>query len=120
VQIQVKTRQCRFRTVKREGETEMGKPWGAPTSWDEVCRRAAGRARYHALRRFQRQERRLLVVELLRRYGLVHGVQARISRELGVSEATVSRDVAALLKDRAACPCCGTVVPKERIRATHV
>jgi hypothetical protein len=59
-------------------------------------------------------------VELLGRYGLVHGVQARISRELGVSEATVSRDVAAVLKGRAACPCCGTVVSTDRIRKTPV
>jgi hypothetical protein len=94
----------------------MSKNWSAPTTKDEVARRAAGRARYHALRRFQRQLRRQQVIELLGRYGYDRGVQARISRELGVSEASISRDVAALLKDRAPCPCCGTVVPKDRIR----
>jgi predicted DNA-binding transcriptional regulator YafY len=93
----------------------MGKPWGAPTSWDEVCRRAAGRARYHAMRRAQRVLRRRKVLRLLRRYGCCHGVQARIARELGVSEATVSRDVAALLLSQAPCPCCGTVIHRDRL-----
>ena len=93
----------------------MGKPWGSPTSWDEVCRRAAGRRRYHAIRRLQRDLRRQEVLERLVRYGLGHGVQARIGRELGVSEATVSRDVKALLLSHAPCPCCGTVVPREQV-----
>jgi hypothetical protein len=92
----------------------MGKPWGAPTSWDEVCRRAAGRARYHALRRFQRDLRRVEVMDKLVEYGLGPGVQARIARELGVSNATICRDMKALVYNRAPCPCCGTVVPKDR------
>jgi hypothetical protein len=65
--------------------------------WDAVCRRAGGRRHYNAWRQFQQQHRRLEVSALLGRYGIAkHGVQARIARELGVSEATVSRDVRAL------------------------
>lgn len=88
----------------------MGKNWSALTSWDVVCRRAAGRAKYHSIRRLQREIRRSRVMELLSRYGVGYGVQARISRELGVSEATVSRDVTALLKKHAPCPECGGIV----------
>src|SRR5262245_46973112 len=93
----------------------MSKPWSAPTSWDEVCRRAAGRAKYHALRRLQRELRRSKVMDLLAKYGLVHGVQARISRELAVSQAVISRDVKALMYNHTPCPCCGTLVPWDRI-----
>jgi hypothetical protein len=93
----------------------MGKPWGAPTTWDEVCRRAAGRAKYHALRRVQRAVRRKKVLRRLRRYKAVPGVQARIARELGVSEATISRDVKALLDTHVPCPLCRTVVDRHRL-----
>jgi hypothetical protein len=93
----------------------MGKPWSAPTSWDEVVRRAAGRRKYHALRRFQRALRRQQVAELLTRYGLRPGVRARIARELGVSQATISRDVKAVEESMAPCPCCGSLVPREQL-----
>jgi hypothetical protein len=92
----------------------MGKPWGSPTTWDEVQRRAAGRRRYHALRRLWRELRRGEVVKLLARYGYSHGVQARIARELGVSEATICRDVRATLLTHGPCPRCGTIVPRKR------
>jgi predicted DNA-binding transcriptional regulator YafY len=93
----------------------MGKAWGAPTSWDEVCRRNAGRARYHAMRRAQRELRRLEVVKLLRRWGHVQGVQAMIARELQVSEATVSRDVRALLGTLVQCPMCESFVERDQL-----
>ncbi len=47
------------------------------------------------------------VVLLLRRYGRGHGIQARIARELGVSEATISRDVASVWALVEACLWCG-------------
>jgi hypothetical protein len=93
----------------------MGKTWASPASWDEVCRRAAGRRRYHAVRRVRRELRRKQVLELLVRHGHGHGVQARIARELGVSQATICRDVRALLPSHAPCPRCGTVVSRERV-----
>ncbi len=46
-------------------------------------------------------------VPLLRRYGHGHGVQTRMVQELGVSEATISRDIAALSVSGYGCPCCG-------------
>jgi hypothetical protein len=55
------------------------------------------------------------VLRLLRRYGWVPGVQARIARELQVSEATISRDVAHLLKTNVPCPMCGSVVHRDRL-----
>ncbi len=81
--------------------------WRALTTWDEVCRRSSGRRAYNALRRDRAMLRRQKVVQLLRRYGRGHGVQARMARELGVSEATISRDIAALWALGHGCPCCG-------------
>ncbi len=86
----------------------MSKVWGMPATWDEVCRRASGRRRYNADRKLQAQMRRLEVASLMQRWGGGHGVQARIARHLGVSEATISRDVRALLQEGRAtrCPFC--------------
>jgi hypothetical protein len=72
--------------------------WAAPTDFAEVCRRAGGRRRYNAVRRFNAALRRVKVGEMLLRHGTRHGVQAMIARALGVSEATVSRDRAALAR----------------------
>jgi hypothetical protein len=50
------------------------------------------------------------VAELLSRYGRRRGVAARIARELGYSEATISRDLAVILGDGVAtCATCGAV-----------
>jgi hypothetical protein len=74
--------------------------WTAYTSFDAVCRRAAGRNRYHALRRFQSAQRRGKVVRLLGKYGLGrYGVLSLIARELCVHRSTISRDVAILLAE---------------------
>jgi len=70
--------------------------WGAATGWDEVCRRAAGRRHHNAHRRTLQLYRRMLVSHLILRYGYYRGIQVRIARELGVSEATISRDVRAM------------------------
>ncbi len=83
--------------------------WRAMTAWGEVCRRASGRRAYNALRRDRAMLRRRKVVLLLRHYGRGHGVQARIARELGVSEATISRDIATVWALVQACPCCGAL-----------
>jgi hypothetical protein len=75
-------------------------PWTAFNSFDAVCRRAAGRSRYHALRRFQRAQRRCQVAHLLGKYGLGrYGVLSRIARDLGVHRSTITRDVAVLLAE---------------------
>jgi hypothetical protein len=71
--------------------------WGTMVDWGTVCRRASGRRRYHSRRRLQRALRRQQVVRLLRRYGLVAGVQTKIARQLGCHRSTVCRDVAVLL-----------------------
>lgn len=97
----------------------MSKFWGAHTSWDEVCRRAAGRAKYHALRRLERDLRRRRVLRLLARHGLGHGVQARIARKLGVAESTISRDTKALLCTFGPCPACGTLVRRDAVSAAR-
>ena len=64
-------------------------------TFDEVCRRAGGRRRYNAERQRGAEKRRAEVARLLVKYGRhKRGTRARIARELGVSEATVSRDAA--------------------------
>jgi hypothetical protein len=85
--------------------------WSEPTSTDEAHARAAGRRRYNALRQERAQLRRGRVAELALEYGGLHyGVQASIARQLGVSEATICRDLRAILtptRDRRRCPFCG-------------
>jgi hypothetical protein len=86
--------------------------WSAPTSWDEVCKRAAGRAKYNAVRRFQAELRRGEVLQLLHAWGWRHGVQARIARALRVSESTISRDLATILPLYTECTHCGSLMPR--------
>lgn len=64
-----------------------------PKSAEEAHRRAGGRRRYHAQRRRAAEERRGRVAELIIQWGWMQGTQARLARELGVSEATISRDM---------------------------
>lgn len=93
---------------------KSGQDWSATTSWDAVCRRAAGRARWNAVRRLLASVRRCEVARLLLEFGpyyspLQHGIQVRIARTLNVSEATISRDLRAIFQqtNRQACPACG-------------
>jgi hypothetical protein len=66
----------------------------APTSWDEVCKRNAGRRHYNRVRALRRAFRRKQVADLLCRYGMIdRGVRARIARELGVHRSVITRDV---------------------------
>ena len=79
-------------------------------SWEAVCKRAGGRRHYNAVRQLQAAFRRQQVASLWRRMDGEWGSQARIARLLGVSESTISRDLAALRRqaDEAhRCPFCG-------------
>jgi hypothetical protein len=79
-------------------------PWSEQTSWEEVCRRAAGRRHYNSVRRFRALHRRCELVRLLSGKGGLtdRGTQARLARELGVSRSTVCRDMAVLLRGHGA------------------
>src|SRR5438309_25834 len=73
-------------------------------TWEQVCRRAGGRRAYNALRRDRAILRRLEVARLFFEAGAYlgpHGIQARIARQWGVSEATISRDIRKIRKELA-------------------
>jgi len=74
--------------------------WGRARDWDEVCRRASARRAWHALQRIRVLVRRRKVVRLADALGGLcrRGVQAAVARRLGVSRATVCRDIAAILR----------------------
>jgi hypothetical protein len=75
----------------------MSNTWSHPTTWAEVCQRSNGRRKYHSIRRLQARLRRQQVAQHLRREGLGHGVKAELARTLGVSKATITSDVRAIL-----------------------
>lgn len=105
------------REIKQSNGGDVGKNWSVPVSPEEAVRRAGGRRRYNAERRDQVLARRRQVADLLHKYGLIkHGTQARIADELGVSRATVHRDVRAILKLHRLCACCGSLVPRDTDR----
>jgi hypothetical protein len=52
---------------------------------------------------------------LVSKYGLGYGVRARISRELGVSGATTTRDIQFLFESREICPCCNSLVYPDQL-----
>jgi hypothetical protein len=87
--------------------------WSQPTSWAEVKRRAAGRAKYNKVRQVRAAWRRRDVLTLLREIGWSYGSQAAIARQLGVSEATISRDLAKLLPLLQECATCHGLRPRE-------
>jgi len=72
-----------------------------PKTFDAVCRRAAGRRRYHAQRRRARDKRQLIVLGVL-----VHlkwqsyGFGRALANSLSVDPATISRDIQYLRKWR--------------------
>ena len=91
----------------------MSTYWSAPVSDAEAARRAGGRRRYNAWRHFCAVWRRREVARLYLELGGGYGVQAAMARRLGVSQATVSRDMAALweaAREHDRCPLCGTYV----------
>jgi transposase len=69
-----------------------------------VCRRARGRAKHNAWRKYLATLRRQQVVDLLLRYGFKYGVGALIAAELRVHKSTVSRDIKALFPLMRTCP----------------
>lgn len=88
--------------------------WSQPTSWDVVCRRAAGRARFNSLRTIRADHRRFRLLQLAndRNVPLTgYGVKTMLAAELGVDPSTISRDVQRIYRDAAMahrCPVCGT------------
>lgn len=88
--------------------------WSARTTPENAHRRAGGRRKYNSIRQLEAHLRRLEVAQGLREHGWVHGVQARLARELGVSESTISRDVAWLMFDLSPCPTCDSPVSRKR------
>lgn len=83
--------------------------WSHPISDAEAWARAGGRRHYNGTRQAHAQLRRAEVARLLATLGLRHGTQAVIARRLGVSEATISRDLTALFRSSRPrrCPLCG-------------
>jgi len=71
--------------------------WTARVSSGEAHRRAGGRRRYNAWRRFAQLHRRHLLSEALQETGMGRGYQSQLARRLGVHRSTVHRDVQALL-----------------------
>jgi hypothetical protein len=86
-------------------------------------RRAAGRRHYNTVRRFRAAWRRCEVARMVLESGIGRGYQARIARELGVSRATVCRDVAWLHAESRPCPSCGRLRvaggPLARVYSDH-
>jgi hypothetical protein len=70
---------------------------------------AGGRRHYNAHRQFLALDRRRKLARMLRQKGGMtkRGYQARLARKLGVSTATICRDVRYLLQLGWPCPCCG-------------
>ena len=86
--------------------------WSEAVSTDEAHARAAARRRWNSVRQARAAVRRGQIAEMLTGVGfLVPGMQARIAATLGVSRATISRDVQAILRGVPApmCPCCGAL-----------
>jgi DNA-binding NarL/FixJ family response regulator len=74
--------------------------WQRHTTWETVCKRNSGRRHYNSVRQFRAELRRRQILAYLRA-----GMRQRaIAAALNVSEATISRDVAALLERRSLWP----------------
>jgi hypothetical protein len=82
--------------------------WSAPVSNAEAARRAGGRKRWNAWRRWMAFYRRCEISRLLFSQGSTkRGFQAKLARTLNVARSTISRDIAKLLEDGARrCPLC--------------
>ncbi len=78
-----------------------------PESWDEICKRAAGRKHYNSVRRQQATLRRYEIREHLRKDGGYHGLQKALAAQYKVSRATISKDVKAITQSALRCAACG-------------
>jgi hypothetical protein len=82
--------------------------WSASMPADVRFKRAGGRRHYNARRQSLALFRLTQLASLLMRYGWpAHGSQALVARALGVSEATISRDMKAVRTMVGHCPECG-------------
>jgi butyrate kinase len=86
--------------------------WTKPVSWDEVCRRARGRANHNSRRRLQARLRQREVLRLVARFGWKYGVQSLIAAHLGVHKSTISWDFRVVFPLTNTCPTCGQLKPR--------
>lgn len=76
-------------------------PSWIPNTFDAACKRAAGRRRYHALRRRARDKRQLVVLTVLVDLNWQsYGIGLVLADSLSVDPATISRDIQYLRKWR--------------------
>jgi hypothetical protein len=101
----------RYTTLRKvlSNMSVQGRGWA-----DDPIRGAGGRRHYNAWRRHLAQLRRLTILDVLTENDLslvARGTQAFLARTLGVSEATISRDMRRLFadacRDPRSCPLCG-------------
>lgn len=87
----------------------MSAAWSAPTTPEAASRRAGGRRAYNSRRQFARTRRRAEVMRLVSCQGTFfrRGFQSELARKLGVSRATICRDIDYLLRLGWSCPTCG-------------
>jgi hypothetical protein len=79
----------------------MTRKW-IPKTFEDACKRAAGRRRYHAQRRRARDKRQLLIMDILMQLDWQHyGAGRMLAQALSVDPATISRDIKCILKWRA-------------------
>jgi hypothetical protein len=97
----------------------VGRIWSSPVSNTEAARRAGGRRRHNALRHDRAMLRRARIVEEWKHTTMfggpnmfAYGGKVRLARELGVSRATITRDLAFIRTawGRLPCPTCGSQV----------
>lgn len=80
----------------------MSRAW-IPKTFDQVCKRAAGRRRYHAQRRRERDNRQLAIMGVLVQTKWQHyGMGRALAEALSVDPATISRDIRDILRWRKA------------------
>ena len=79
----------------------MSREW-IPKTFEQACKRAAGRRRYHAKRQRARDERQLVIMGLLSEIGWAnYGAGRILAKCLSVHSATISRDLKYLREWRA-------------------
>jgi hypothetical protein len=79
----------------------MARKW-VPVTFEEACKRAAGRRRYHAQRRRARDKRQLLIMGILVDLNWPgYGIGRVLAKSLSVDPGTISRDLKYIRKWRA-------------------
>jgi hypothetical protein len=73
-----------------------------PKTFEQACKRAAGRRRYHATRRRVRDNRQLQIMDILVHLGWPkYGIGRALAEALSVDPPTISRDLKYIRKWRA-------------------